>query len=161
AGGKGEMPKSTIFSTPLVDIAKANTSSSLPMSPLARRIAEASNLDLGAVQGTGPGKRIMRRDVESTLSASQMSTSKPRATPAARRLAREAGLDLSAMSGTGPRRRIQAENVIEAIKASAYLAPLSPALSPTQAEGKGEKLGLTNLGVPTREPGDSPRIVKL
>src|SRR5712692_2445295 len=92
---------------PASDNSKSPAQALQPASPLARRIAEVANLDLGNIQGTGPGNRVMRRDVESTLSV----VSKPRATPAARRLAREAGLDLSTLTGTGPRGRIQAANV--------------------------------------------------
>jgi pyruvate dehydrogenase E2 component (dihydrolipoamide acetyltransferase) len=38
-------------------------------SPLARRIAREAGLDLSAVQGSGPGGRIIRRDVESATAA--------------------------------------------------------------------------------------------
>ena len=37
-------------------------------SPLARKIAKNSRIDLGKIQGTGPGGRIIRRDVETALS---------------------------------------------------------------------------------------------
>jgi pyruvate dehydrogenase E2 component (dihydrolipoamide acetyltransferase) len=36
-------------------------------SPLARRVAEQKNVDMGAIQGTGPGGRIVRRDIEAAL----------------------------------------------------------------------------------------------
>lgn len=36
-------------------------------SPLARRVAEEENVDLSRVQGTGPGGRIVRRDVEKAM----------------------------------------------------------------------------------------------
>ena len=36
-------------------------------SPLARRVAEEKNVNLGAIQGTGPGGRIVRRDIEAAL----------------------------------------------------------------------------------------------
>jgi len=36
-------------------------------SPLARRGAEEKNVDLGNIQGTGPGGRIVRRDIEAAL----------------------------------------------------------------------------------------------
>jgi len=36
-------------------------------SPLARRVAEEKNIDLGKIQGTGPGGRIVRRDIEAAL----------------------------------------------------------------------------------------------
>ena len=37
-------------------------------SPLARRIARENQVNLAAIQGTGPGGRIVRRDIESALS---------------------------------------------------------------------------------------------
>jgi len=42
----------------------------LKASPLARKMAESSQLDLGRIQGTGPGGRIIRRDIEAYLSGS-------------------------------------------------------------------------------------------
>jgi pyruvate dehydrogenase E2 component (dihydrolipoamide acetyltransferase) len=39
----------------------------LKASPLARKIAAASRIDIGQVRGTGPGGRIVRRDVEAHL----------------------------------------------------------------------------------------------
>lgn len=39
-------------------------------SPLARKIAGESGVDLGAIQGTGPSGRIVRKDVEAALSSS-------------------------------------------------------------------------------------------
>ena len=38
-------------------------------SPLARRLAAEAGLELGAIQGTGPGGRITKRDIESALAA--------------------------------------------------------------------------------------------
>lgn len=51
-------------------------------SPLARRIANENGLDLQAIQGTGPGGRIIKRDVEAFLSAPAPAPTKP-ALPAA------------------------------------------------------------------------------
>jgi len=39
----------------------------LKVSPLARKMAAASSLDLGLVRGSGPGGRIVRRDIEAVL----------------------------------------------------------------------------------------------
>ncbi|QXW01289.1 MULTISPECIES: E3 binding domain-containing protein [Rhodococcus] len=39
-------------------------------SPLARRLASIAGLDIGTVYGTGPGGRIVRRDVEAMMSVS-------------------------------------------------------------------------------------------
>jgi pyruvate dehydrogenase E2 component (dihydrolipoamide acetyltransferase) len=78
------------------------------VSPLAKRVAAAQNIDLGAVVGTGPDGRILRRDVEIQPTEQP---GKVRATPAARRLAREQQLDLSLLNGSGPKGRVQAADV--------------------------------------------------
>jgi pyruvate dehydrogenase E2 component (dihydrolipoamide acetyltransferase) len=50
---------------------KAATTSEgrIKASPLARRVAEEKNVDLGNIQGTGPGGRIVRRDIEAALAS--------------------------------------------------------------------------------------------
>jgi pyruvate dehydrogenase E2 component (dihydrolipoamide acetyltransferase) len=40
-------------------------------SPLARKIARDRSVDLGSIKGTGPGGRIVRKDIEAALSAGQ------------------------------------------------------------------------------------------
>lgn len=50
-------------------------------SPLAKKIARDNNVDLTRVQGTGPGGRVVRKDVEAALSGAQPST--PTRQPAA------------------------------------------------------------------------------
>ncbi|WP_299028614.1 dihydrolipoamide acetyltransferase family protein [uncultured Thermanaerothrix sp.] len=47
----------------------ALTGERVKASPLARRIAREHQLDLRQIQGTGPGGRIVRRDVEAVLAA--------------------------------------------------------------------------------------------
>ena len=42
-------------------------------SPLAKKIARDNNVDLSRVQGTGPGGRVVRKDIEATLSSGQPS----------------------------------------------------------------------------------------
>ena len=49
--------------------AAAAASGRLKASPLAKKIASQSGLDLRLVRGSGPGGRIVRRDVEAALSA--------------------------------------------------------------------------------------------
>lgn len=43
-------------------------------SPLAKKIARDKNLDLSRLQGTGPGGRVVRKDVEAALSAGPQTT---------------------------------------------------------------------------------------
>ena len=59
-------------------------------SPLARRLASESGLDLQAVQGSGPGGRIIKRDVEAAVAAGPVGRA---ATPGAGVLARAVGED--------------------------------------------------------------------
>ncbi|MCE7949289.1 MAG: 2-oxo acid dehydrogenase subunit E2 [Chloroflexi bacterium CFX4] len=80
--------------------------------PLARRLAEHSHLDLGMVQGSGRNGKIMRRDVEQALG-------KVRATPAARRLAAEHSIDLTTVQGTGRAGRVQGTDVQAALSEQA------------------------------------------
>jgi pyruvate dehydrogenase E2 component (dihydrolipoamide acetyltransferase) len=46
-------------------------------SPLARRLASERGLDLGAVQGSGPGGRIVRRDVEGAAASASPAVAAP------------------------------------------------------------------------------------
>ncbi|MBB2163311.1 pyruvate dehydrogenase complex dihydrolipoamide acetyltransferase [Gluconacetobacter sp. 1b LMG 1731] len=50
-------------------------------SPLARRIAAQKGVDLGAVKGSGPNGRIVRRDVEAALAAPVAAPVAPKAAP--------------------------------------------------------------------------------
>lgn len=95
------------------------------VTPVAQRMAQAEQVDLTRIQGTGPGSRVTRRDVEAALTppAAAEAPDKVRATPAARHLAEQAGLDLAAVSGTGPRGRIQAGDVQAVIDARAAAKP--------------------------------------
>jgi pyruvate dehydrogenase E2 component (dihydrolipoamide acetyltransferase) len=52
-------------------------------SPLARRLASESGLDLQAVQGSGPGGRIIKRDVEAAVAAGPVTAAAPVAARAA------------------------------------------------------------------------------
>ncbi|MBS0191558.1 MAG: dihydrolipoamide acetyltransferase family protein [Phycisphaerales bacterium] len=61
----------------------ANHGGRIFASPLARKIAAESNVDLGSLQGSGPAGRIIRKDVEAAISSG--------ATSAAGRVASSAG----------------------------------------------------------------------
>ena len=50
-------------------------------SPLARRMAEEHNIDLSQIQGTGPGGRIVRDDIEDVLEQQRGAPSAPAAAP--------------------------------------------------------------------------------
>ncbi len=58
-------------------------------SPLARRLASERGLDLGAVQGSGPNGRIIRRDIESAAASGAARPAAATAAPGAPAISRE------------------------------------------------------------------------
>ncbi|MCX8025368.1 MAG: 2-oxo acid dehydrogenase subunit E2 [Thermanaerothrix sp.] len=96
------------------------------VTPVAARLAEAAGVDLSLVQGSGPGGRITRKDVEAYLASRVEGEDKVRAVPAARRLARELGVDLKQVVGSGPQGRIQSEDVRRAYVAQAHMKMAVP-----------------------------------
>jgi len=57
-------------------------SGSVKASPLAKKIARDNRVDLARLQGTGPGGRVVRKDVEAALSSAQASVVSRPSTPA-------------------------------------------------------------------------------
>lgn len=102
--------------------------------PVARRLAEEHGVDLSRVQGTGPGGRITKEDVQAHLEQ----TDEPpppdgvKASPAARRRARELGVDIRQVLGSGPEGRIVIRDV-EAFAERAAAVAETPAPAPTPA----------------------------
>jgi pyruvate dehydrogenase E2 component (dihydrolipoamide acetyltransferase) len=67
-------PQAAATEAPTGTSSEADTSREggrIKASPLARRMAEASGVDLGRVEGSGPGGRVVKRDVEIAASAPQ------------------------------------------------------------------------------------------
>ncbi|MEW2398235.1 2-oxo acid dehydrogenase subunit E2 [Streptomyces sp. NPDC046862] len=89
------------------------TTGRLLSSPNARRVADAADVDLTAVRGTGPGGRIVSEDVEEFLATLPGDLVAPvpaggtASSPLVRKLAKERGIDLSDVNGTGPGGRIR------------------------------------------------------
>ena len=52
---------------PVTQVSSPLTTDSVKASPLAKRIARENKVDLSKVQGTGPGGRIVRKDIEAAL----------------------------------------------------------------------------------------------
>jgi pyruvate dehydrogenase E2 component (dihydrolipoamide acetyltransferase) len=62
--------------------AAEGTGGRVRVSPLARRLAQKAGLDLARIKGTGPGGRIIQRDVEGALAAGAAPAPAPAAAPA-------------------------------------------------------------------------------
>src|SRR6266550_618216 len=72
---------------PAAPVATATDATRVKASPLARRIAKDAGVDLKLVQGSGPGGRVIKRDVEAGA-ASPSITGQPSAAPAPRSVLR-------------------------------------------------------------------------
>jgi len=124
--------------------------------PTARKLAEASGVDLASLTGTGPKGKITKDDVENAIAAGGASASaapEPAPTPApapssagsrvvasplAKRIAEQKGIDLSQVSGSGPNGRIVKADVegfeLGSAPATAAAAPAASAPAITQPE---------------------------
>ena len=97
-GAQGAVATASTASAPAAPDSIASASPATPAappnggrviaSPLARRLAGDSGVALEAVQGSGPGGRIVKRDIEAAMASGPASTPSSRiaSTPAARRL---------------------------------------------------------------------------
>ncbi|MGD1993222.1 MAG: dihydrolipoamide acetyltransferase family protein, partial [Anaerolineae bacterium] len=114
-------------------------------SPVARHIAEEKGLNLAQIEGTGPGGRIVKKDVEQAAAERAREAERIKASPVARRLAENAGLDLGTVEGTGPRGRIVKKDVERALaeaepeavpepEPAAARAPISTEVAPPETE---------------------------
>jgi pyruvate dehydrogenase E2 component (dihydrolipoamide acetyltransferase) len=60
-------------STPVAQVVSTPVDGSVKASPLAKKIARDQKVDLSHVHGTGPGGRIVRKDIEAALASGQPS----------------------------------------------------------------------------------------
>jgi pyruvate dehydrogenase E2 component (dihydrolipoamide acetyltransferase) len=68
--------------TPTATPSPAEATGPVKASPLAKKIAKDNQVDLAHVQGTGPGGRVVRKDVESAIAIGQSSAASRPSTPA-------------------------------------------------------------------------------
>jgi len=100
-------------------------------SPRARLLAASQGLDATALSGTGPGGRVIERDVRAVLSANAL------ATPAALEQALKRGVTLPAQ-GTGLGGRVTALDVVNAVTDVGSPGPVA-VRSPSSQEFPGPK----------------------
>ena len=60
-------------SAPVSQAVASSDSGDIKASPLAKKIAKDNNVNLASLQGSGPGGRVVKKDVESALSSGQKS----------------------------------------------------------------------------------------
>jgi pyruvate dehydrogenase E2 component (dihydrolipoamide acetyltransferase) len=87
------------------------------MSGRARKLAKKKGVDLSIIEGTGPGGRIVEKDV---LRAAEEGTDvKVRISSVARKMAEDHGIEIDKIKGTGPGGRIMKEDIQHAIEEKA------------------------------------------
>jgi pyruvate dehydrogenase E2 component (dihydrolipoamide acetyltransferase) len=120
-------------------------------SPAARRLARELGVELFSLTGSGPGGRIVERDVRAAAQpAPAAEPADVKASPLAKRLAQELGVNLATVRGTGPGGRIVKEDIeaAAAAKSAPRRAPHPPAaraiatVTPPQA---GERIPLRGM----------------
>jgi len=138
--------------------------------PTARKLAEASGIDLNTITGTGPNGKITKDDVEAAggtsapapapspapapAAAPAASGDRIIASPLAKRIAEQKGIDLSTITGSGPNGRIVKADVGEAKPGAAPAAAASapapapaptPSVSPADGGAPYEEVKLNNV----------------
>ncbi|MCX6993551.1 MAG: dihydrolipoamide acetyltransferase family protein [Kiritimatiellaeota bacterium] len=83
------------------------------VSPRARRLIRECVISADPIPGTGPGGRVVEKDVQAYLEAKNYAVLK--ITPGAKNLARKNGIDLLAVPLTASRERITVETIQQAI----------------------------------------------
>jgi pyruvate dehydrogenase E2 component (dihydrolipoamide acetyltransferase) len=69
--------QSTPIAAPIQAAVVAANNGPIKASPLAKKLAQDNRVDLSRIQGTGPGGRIVRKDVEGALASGKSSTASP------------------------------------------------------------------------------------
>ena len=77
-----------------------------PVSPRARHLAERKGVDAVALTGTGPGGRVIERDVQAAV------TTQPKLTPVAKAMVAEGGFAVPAQ-GSGPGGRVTSRDLLK------------------------------------------------
>jgi len=105
----------------------------VPATPAARRLAKELGVELGAVQGTGPGGRVTEKDVQDFKDSGPAVNASPQAIE----FAKAHGIDLSEIPGTGPGGKITKVDILRAMQPQAAPKPAGGAEAPAApAEAK-------------------------
>lgn len=89
--------------------------------PAARKLARVNELEIGAIQGSGPNGRVQKKDVVAVI---ERVGAAPKATPLAHKIAASEQVNLSAVTGTGVNGKIVKTDVIAA-GSKVEVAPVS------------------------------------
>ncbi|MGE4556769.1 MAG: 2-oxo acid dehydrogenase subunit E2 [Desulfovibrionaceae bacterium] len=103
-----------------------------PAMPAARKLAKELGIALSSVQGTGPGGKITRKDVQAAADAGPAVNASPKAIE----FAKSKGVDLSQVQGSGEGGKITKADILRAMSPTSAAKPAAPkaqAAAPTPA----------------------------
>jgi len=125
----------------------------LRISPRAARLAATLGFDPRPIAGTGPGGRIVERDVQAAADGSGRAApaADVRMSPRARQLAAAAGIDPRTVKPSGPGGRVTERDVRAALEAAVAATRKAGAAAPLP-EARGQSVSSTG-----GEPGLEPR----
>ena len=154
--GEAEPALAPVAATvPAASLVPARNDGEIRASPIARRLARERGIDLALVAGTGPGGRIVEKDVlDYAPSTAAQETGAPsgdgwtKASPLARRLARERNLDLASVNGTGPGGRVTEQDILS------HVAPVTAEIRDSERPTP-YMVGTPSEVETTSEPADS------
>ena len=144
--------------------AQARQDGEVRASPIARRLARERGIDLALIMGSGPGGRVVEKDVLEYVPSGDgnRSIGWVKASPLARRLARERGIELGQVSGTGPEGRIVEQDVLSfAVGAGEVEAPASPVAPTAVAEAAPEALDVPPAEAPAAAGADRMELSRM
>jgi 2-oxoglutarate dehydrogenase E2 component (dihydrolipoamide succinyltransferase) len=109
-----EVEVEEVKSTPVIK------STNLKLSPVVRKLASENNVDLEQVTGTGSGRRITRKDIESFITSGSKTVQKPKEIPSQQKEKQAQPTETSSGEISRLRRRI-AENMVMSKQTSAHV----------------------------------------
>ncbi|MBV0911031.1 2-oxo acid dehydrogenase subunit E2 [Anianabacter salinae] len=133
---------------PARDEPAAAPAKAVKATPLAKRAAQSSGVDIGSVQGTGRGGKVMKDDVarasgkapERSPDEIRAENASVHASPIARKFANEVGVGLAGVTGTGRKGRVSLGDVQDAAIAAGLWTRPAPAargaLAPSAGPGR-------------------------
>jgi pyruvate dehydrogenase E2 component (dihydrolipoamide acetyltransferase) len=122
-------PKPAPTPTPKPTPVPAPTGGRVAVSPYARKLAEQKGVDISAIAGSGPGGRIVARDIQGAApgaAAPAPRVASPDVEPMARALAAQYLVDLAAVVGTGAEGTVTVHDVAHVHEAQAGVAEPGP-----------------------------------
>lgn len=86
-------------------------SSDVKATPRAKKLAQEEDIDLAAIEGTGPQDAVTTDDIERYLDEEGDEKKEVKATPRAKRRAQDEDIDLAEVEGTGPQDAVTEDDI--------------------------------------------------